>query len=117
MTADRPPSAWPPVTVVVPTHGRPMLLPAAVRSVLGQDYEGPLECLVVFDRQEPISPNVAVPPNRVLRAIRSDHVAGPAGTRNAGALRASGEFVAFCDDDDEWLPSKVRLQVTWSAFA
>jgi glycosyltransferase involved in cell wall biosynthesis len=102
---------WPAVTVVVPTHGRPGLLPDAVRSVLAQRYAGPLECLVVHDREEPAIPDVTVPAGRALRAIRSDRTPGPSGTRNAGALAAGGELLGFCDDDDRWLPDKARLQV------
>jgi glycosyltransferase involved in cell wall biosynthesis len=102
---------WPSVTVVVPTHGRPELLPDAVRSVLSQRYPGPLECLVVHDREEPAVPDVPVPDRTELRAIRSDRAPGPSGTRNAGALAAGSELLAFCDDDDVWLPDKLRLQV------
>jgi glycosyltransferase involved in cell wall biosynthesis len=34
-----------------------------------------------------------------------------AGARNTGILAAKGEFIAFCDDDDEWLPTKLSRQV------
>lgn len=43
--------------------------------------------------------------------IRNDRTPGLAGARNAGALASRGELIAFCDDDDEWLPDKLSSQV------
>ena len=45
------------------------------------------------------------------RVLRSQRTPGLPGTRNAGILAAAGELVAFCDDDDAWLPGKLRAQV------
>ena len=102
---------WPSVSVVVPTHNRPQLLGTTVQSILDQRYQGPIEVLVVFDRQDPVPPDVTVPDGRELRLLRNDRTPGPAGAYNVGALAATGEFFALCDDDDEWLPDKLRLQV------
>lgn len=102
---------WPPVTVVIPTRNRPDLLDRAVRSVLEQRYEGPVECIVVFDQANPETPRVPVPMGRALRVIENDRKPGLAGARNTGILAGRGELVAHCDDDDEWMPDKLRLQV------
>jgi glycosyltransferase involved in cell wall biosynthesis len=102
---------WPAVTVVIPTHNRHELMAAAVRSVLAQDYPGPVECIVVFDGEEPFQPPVVIPKDRELRVITNDRTPGPAGAYNAGVMAATSELVAFLDDDDEWLRSKLRLQV------
>jgi glycosyltransferase involved in cell wall biosynthesis len=104
-------SPLPPVSVVVPTHNRPELLRGTVRSILGQRYAGSVECLVVFDRQEPQSVEVEVPAGRVLRLLVNDRTPGPAGAYNVGALAAGGDYFALCDDDDEWLPDKLAMQV------
>jgi len=101
----------PSVTVVVPTHNRPQLLAQTVQSILDQDYPGRVEVLVVFDREEPVRPEVSVPPDRELRLLRNDRTPGPAGAYNVGAIAATGDYFALCDDDDEWLPHKIRLQV------
>jgi glycosyltransferase involved in cell wall biosynthesis len=101
----------PPVSVVVPTHNRPELLRGTVRSILGQRYAGRVECLVVFDRQEPQPVDVEVPDGRELRLLVNDRSPGPAGAYNVGALAATGDYFALCDDDDEWLPDKLALQV------
>lgn len=102
---------WPPVTVVVPTRARPELLRRAVLGVLGQDYPGTVECLVVFDRTEPDLPDLPVPQGRSLLATTNARSPGLAGTRNTGYGTAQGEYLATCDDDDEWLPGKLRAQM------
>lgn len=105
----------PSVSVVVPTRDRPEELARAVRAVLGQSYEGDIECLVVFDQSPPVLPAVAPAAaarwRREVRTIVNRRAPGLAGARNSGILEANGELVAFCDDDDEWLPDKLRLQV------
>jgi len=102
---------WPSVSVVLPTHNRPEPLAVAVRAILEQAYPGIIECLIVFDRQEPERPAVEVPEGRELRLLTNQRTPGPAGGYNTGALAARGEFVAICDDDDEWLPDKTRRQI------
>jgi glycosyltransferase involved in cell wall biosynthesis len=66
---------------------------------------------VVFDQEVPRLPDVEVPAGRELRAIPNRRTPGLAGSRNSGADVATGDLLAFCDDDDEWLPDKLRLQV------
>ena len=98
------------ITVVIPTVDRPQLLARAVASALDQDYAGAIECLVVFDGSVQMLPEVHPTTGRELRAIQNTRSAGLAGARNTGVLGASGSLVAFLDDDDEWLPSKLRRQ-------
>lgn len=102
--------AWPSVTVVVPTHNRPQLLAGATQSILDQRYPGPVEVIAVFDREDPLRPEVRVPDGRELRLLRNERTPGPAGGYNTGALAAGGEYLAFCNDDDQWLPDKLLLQ-------
>jgi glycosyltransferase involved in cell wall biosynthesis len=105
---------WPAVTAVVATRHRPIQLRRAVRSIVAQRYDGPLDCLIVFDRSEPEELGDLVPvdgADRSVIAIRNDRTPGLAGARNAGAHAATGELLAFCDDDDEWFPDKLRQQV------
>jgi glycosyltransferase involved in cell wall biosynthesis len=99
------------VSVVVPTRDRPELLRRAVTAILGQTYKGPVECVVVFDQSDPDLPWTDLPPGRTLVVARNDRTPGLAGARNSGILAATGELVAFCDDDDEWLPEKLARQV------
>jgi glycosyltransferase involved in cell wall biosynthesis len=109
MTADG--RARPSVSVVVPTHDRPALLRETLRSIADQKYDGPLETLVVFDRADPDEGLSEEFPELDLRAVRNTRTPGLAGSRNTGILLASGDLVAFCDDDDVWLPGKLDAQV------
>ncbi|MFG3707618.1 glycosyltransferase family 2 protein [Micromonospora sp. NPDC047670] len=111
-------SEHPSVSVVVPTRDRPELLRAAVRAVLDQEHPGPVEVVVVHDRSEPDDSLAELSrPDRPVRVIRNTRTPGLAGARNSGILAATGELVAFCDDDDEWLPGKLRAQVEAIAAA
>ena len=46
-------TAWPPVTVIVPTRNRPELVRESIAAVVGQDYPGKIECIVVHDQEPP----------------------------------------------------------------
>ena len=100
------------VTVVIPTRGRPALLEETLASITAQDYEGPLEILVVHDREE-VDESLARHgrDGRVITPMVNTRTGGLCGARNTGVLASNGEFVASCDDDDLWYPAKVRLQV------
>lgn len=102
----------PSVSTVVPTRDRPELLRVAVRAILDQDYPGPVEVVVVHDQSEPDQSLTRLSRrDRQVRVIPNERTPGLAGARNSGTLAAVGEFVAFCDDDDEWLPGKLRAQI------
>lgn len=104
-------SNQPSVSTIICTHNRPQLVRVAIDAALAQRYEGDLEVIVVFDRTEPDHSLERDDPHRRVRVISNDHTGGLAGARNAGAERATGELIAFCDDDDAWLPGKIAAQV------
>ena len=100
------------VSVVIPTHGRPELLLETVATVVAQDYAGPMEILVVHDREEiDPRPTTLSLPDRAVVSVVNDRTGGLCGSRNTGVAASHGELVASCDDDDLWHPAKVRLQV------
>lgn len=99
------------VSVVVPTRDRPELLRRAVDAVLAQEYPGPIEVIVVADQSEPDESLRRDGDDRRVRVIANARTPGLAGARNTGILAAEGDLVAFCDDDDEWLPGKLATQV------
>jgi glycosyltransferase involved in cell wall biosynthesis len=100
------------VSVVIPTRGRPALLLDTLAAVVDQDYAGPLEVIVVHDREDP-DPALArlSVPGRRIRSIVNTRTGGLCGARNSGLLTCGGAFVASCDDDDLWYRAKIRLQV------
>lgn len=102
---------WPSVSVVIPTRDRPELVARAIDSVLGQDYRGSIECIVAFDRTSPVPLPHVSRRGRTLTTTTNGRTPGPAGARNSGADVATGELLAFCDDDDQWLPQKLESQV------
>jgi glycosyltransferase involved in cell wall biosynthesis len=107
----RPEGELPVVDVVIATRDRPELLQKALDAVWGQTYAGPIRCTVVFDQSEPRTELARASQNRTVTVVRNVRSPGLAGARNSGILAGDGELVAFCDDDDEWLPTKVEKQV------
>jgi glycosyltransferase involved in cell wall biosynthesis len=103
------------VSVVIPTRDRPKLLLRAINSVLSQTYQE-IELIVVVDRpdQDTVSAVQSVGDPRV-QLIVNPYSLTAAGARNAGADHASGEWVAFLDDDDEWLPNKLERQIAFAS--
>ncbi len=116
------PARWTPgVSVIIATRGRPEMLRAAVRAALAQDYPGGVDVTVVFDQIaiDPLS-DIEIPTDaagpRSLRSIANTRTPGLTGGRNSGIVASTGSLLAFCDDDDEWLPRKLSRQVrAWQA--
>jgi glycosyltransferase involved in cell wall biosynthesis len=95
-------------TVLLPTRNRPALLQRALASVLAQQVDG-LEALVIDDgTAEPFAGPLAALEAGCDRRVRFLHLPpsprghGPACVVNAGAAQASGRYLGFLDDDDEW---------------
>jgi hypothetical protein len=101
----------PEITVVIPTHGRPQLLARAIRSVLAQTISN-FEIVVVIDGEDPRSEQAAARfGDDRIRLLTLKTQAGGGNARNAGVAAARGIWVAFLDDDDEFMPRKLRLQL------
>lgn len=99
----------PRVSVIIPCYDRVEWIPAALRSVLDQD-EKDLEVIVVDDGSSmDIAPWVDARDARV-RYVRQDN-RGPAAARNHGLELARGDYVAFLDSDDRFLPGKLETQL------
>jgi len=101
----------PRVSVILPTHNRARTLPRALQSVLSQTYQD-FETIVVDDASTDDTAGALAPfLNERVRCLRLKTNRGAAAARNAGVREAAGEFLAFQDSDDEWLPDKLAVQI------
>jgi len=99
------------VSVVIPTHGRPLQVVQAVRSALRQTHS-PLEVIVVVDGADPRTTEaLATIVDPRLRVLAQAENMGGSAARNVGIENSRGAWIAFLDDDDEWLPQKLELQL------
>jgi GT2 family glycosyltransferase len=97
-----------PVSVVIPAYNAASVLPRAIESVLGQTSR-PEEVIVVDDGSTDNTAQVATQYGPSITYIRQDN-AGASAARNRGIAEATGEWIAFLDSDDEWLPPKLQYQ-------
>ena len=99
------------VTAVIPTRNRPQLLLRAVESALQQTYRN-LEVVVVIDGSDPATTTaLETIKDERLRVLALEQSVGGSDARNLGVQHARGEWIAFLDDDDEWLPHKIDEQI------
>jgi glycosyltransferase involved in cell wall biosynthesis len=103
------------VSVIIPTLHRPTLLKRALASVFRQTWRE-LEVIVIVDGPDPdtIAILQTIEDPR-LRFIVNSRSLTAAGARNVGMDNAKGEWIAFLDDDDEWLPEKLAEQLSFAA--
>lgn len=103
------------VSVVITTYGRTDTLHRAIKSVLSQTYPN-IEIIVVDDnkdeqiRKEVIKTASSIDDSRVKLVMNAVNMGG-ALARNEGIKAAKGKYIAFLDDDDEYLPLRVEKQV------
>ncbi len=90
------------VSVIIPAFNAEVFLGRAIRSVLAQSLP-PVEILVVDDGSTDGTAKVAQARNNLVHYIYQKN-AGASAARNCAIQKASGEFIAFLDADDEWLP-------------
>ena len=108
---ETPRDASPFVSVVIPTHNRAHLLSRAINSVLAQTFSD-YEIIVIDDGSTDHTRGIV---DRFrgsrIRLLRLERNWGASRARNLGIQAAHGDWVAFLDSDDEWLPRKLELQV------
>jgi hypothetical protein len=100
------------LSVIISTYARPVQVREAIAAVRAQDHPGPIETIVVWDKNEPEWELADDDPHRPVRILFNDHGNGLPGSRNCGAEAARAPVLGFCDDDDLWLPAKARRQLT-----
>lgn len=99
----------PQVSIIIPTYNRARYVTKAIDSVLAQTYKD-YEIIVVDDGSKDDTREALKPYIDKIRYIYQEN-AGVSAARNTGIRAAKGEWVAFLDSDDEWLPEKLAVQM------
>ena len=103
------------ITVIVPTYGEPKFLDKAIQSVQNQTYED-WEMIIVDDNNPDTEARIATE-SIVMEYLKNDerihYIKHPqnrngAAARNTGIAQAKGEYIAFLDSDDEYLPRRLE---------
>jgi glycosyltransferase involved in cell wall biosynthesis len=101
------------VSCIIPTRNRQGHLKKALDSVIAQTYRD-LEIIVVDDASEDnteILVNKYVEMDNRIKYFKNHKSLGGSGARNVGIRMAKGDYIAFLDDDDEWINNKIENQV------
>lgn len=98
------------VSVIIPTYKRTEYLRLTLESILNQTYSN-FE-IIVIDDGTPNDDNELLCKNfEKVKYIKISNSGGPAKPRNIGIKEARGKYLAFVDDDDIWLPTKLQKQI------
>jgi glycosyltransferase involved in cell wall biosynthesis len=99
------------VSIIIPTHDRPQMLQEAVESALAQTFQD-FEIIIVLNgaSAETVEMGHRVADHPKIKIVEMED-STLAASRNFGMGFAQGEWIAFLDDDDIWLPEKLQLQL------
>jgi len=97
------------ISVIIPAYNRSAFLQEAIESVLKQTYQ-PFELIVVDDGSTDDTAGVLSRYAGKISALSVSH-GGPSTARNHGIQAAHGDYIAFLDSDDLWLPGKLAAQM------
>lgn len=98
------------VSVIIPVYNREKFLAAAIDSVFAQTYR-PIQVIIVDDGSTDRSGAIARSYAEVEYIYQENQ--GVSVARNTGVDAAQGEFIAFLDSDDLWLPHKLEIQINY----
>ncbi len=99
------------VSCILTTYNRGSLIKRSLNSIIVQEYKN-LEILVIDDcSSESYEDLIKSYNDKRIKYIRHKSNKGLAQSRNTGMENSHGEYIAFLDDDDEWLPDKIIKQL------
>lgn len=99
------------VSVIIPTYNRAHLLGRALRSVINQTFED-FEIIIVDDASTDGTQTLVNSfEDKRISYIKLYLNQGVSVARNIGIQHAQGEYIAFIDSDDEWIPEKLKKQL------
>jgi len=100
----------PQVSVIIPAYNRRAYIQKTIESVLKQTYTN-YEIIAIDDASTDGTPDVIAQNYPQIRLIRFSQNRGASAARNAGIKIAKGNFIAFLDSDDIWLPNYLMMQL------
>ncbi len=103
----------PEISIVMPAYRHAEFMREAVESVLAQTYKN-FELIIVIDGPDPDTREIAdscAAEDERIKIVQLEKNGGVANARNTGVKRAEGEYIAFLDNDDKWLPRKLEMQI------
>src|SRR5262249_53680055 len=98
-----------PISVFIPAYNHARFLASTIDSALSQPLT-PSEIIVVDDGSTDDTSSVLGTFGHEIRVLRQNN-RGVAAARNRGAAMATGDYLAFLDADDVWLPQKLEMQL------
>jgi len=101
------------VSIIIPTYNSEKTIKRAIDSVLNQEGLGTLFDVEIIISDDASTDNTLEICNeyQVVVISNNDNSGGPNRGRNQGIKAASGDYIAFLDHDDEWLPNKLIKQL------
>lgn len=101
------------ISVIIPTYNRGKMVVRAIKSVLDQTYQD-IECIVVDDAStDDTECQISEIRDSRLHYLKLPQNRGACFARNAGVEASKGEYIAFQDSDDIWLPCKLEKQLAF----
>ncbi len=101
------------ISIIIPVYNAGKFIERCLQSLLGQTYSN-IEILCVDDCSHDNSCeliNEFVKKDNRVKLFQNKENSGPATTRNVGLDNANGEFIMFCDNDDEYKPTMCEVMV------
>lgn len=101
------------VSIIIPTYNRSEIVPETLDSVAAQTMQN-FEVIVCDDGSTDDMESIVKNYDKRFRILRLQHKGLPAIARNAGIISARGQFLAFLDSDDVWMPEKLEKQLLFA---
>ena len=101
------------VSIIVPVYNRENLIKIAINTVLNQSYTD-WEMIIIDDSSSDNTKEVVTHfsnSDSRIKLIDNKFAKGPSGTRNTGLDIASGDYIAYLDSDDEWMPFHLERMI------
>jgi glycosyltransferase involved in cell wall biosynthesis len=104
------------ISVIIPAYNAAKFIKPALHSVLAQKYSDESEIIVIDDGSTDNTQSIISEMSQLYKQIislQNERNKGPSGARNTGLLKAQGEYIAFLDADDVWLPNHLAEGVNF----